>query len=60
MKFDYEVKILELQIKLQPSMPPEVQEQRQRDLSAILKGIANTVEGCGQLLDDTMQIWELL
>ena len=59
LKFDYEVQILELQIRFQPSTPPEVREQRQKDLSTNMKGISDTVVDFGQLLNDTMHIWTL-
>ena len=54
MKFEYEVHRSELQIRLQPNMPLEVQEQRQKDLEEALKGIFGTMSDCKKLLDDTM------
>lgn len=56
-KFEYGVQISELQIRLQPATPPEVREQRQKDLKATLKDIFDTVVDCGKYLHDTMQIW---
>ena len=60
LKFDYEVKILELKIRLQPGTPPKVREQRQRDLNITLKGIYDMMADYGKLLDDVMHIWTSL
>lgn len=56
MKFEYEVMITELQMRLQLAIPPEVREQREKDLKSALKGISDTVVNCAKLLDETMHI----
>jgi len=53
-KFEYEVQIPKLQIRLQLATPLEVQEERKKELKAELKGISDTVAKCRNLLDDTM------
>ena len=55
-QFTYVMNINELQMELQPTMPQEVQEQREADLKAIIANIAAVVEDCGKLLDERLQI----
>jgi len=47
-------------MKIQPAMPPEVNEQREINLKTIVKGISNTLGECGKLLDEIVQIWTSL
>ena len=60
MQFKYEMQIIELQMKLQPTMPLEVRKQREINLKSVMASISATLEDCGKLLDESMQIWTLL
>lgn len=59
-KFKYEMQISELQINLQPSMPPKVHEQREINLKSGMASISAALVDCGELLDESMQIWTSL
>lgn len=60
MKFEYEVNIIELQMRLQLVMPLKVHEQREMDLKYAVQVISDTMADCGKLLDDIMHIWNSL
>lgn len=53
-KFSYEMKITELQMKLQPTTPQEVWEQRDIDLKVTMDGISTTLENYGKILDESL------
>ena len=60
MKVDDEAYIAELQLRLILESPPEVREQRLRDIQASAMKIEDLVSSASKLLDESVEAWENL
>ena len=60
MKIEHEAHIAELQLHLIPESPPEVREQRLRDIQASATKISDLVSSASKLLDESVEAWENL
>ena len=60
MKAEHEAQIAELQLRLIPESPPEVREQRHRDIQASATKISDLVSSASKLLDESVEAWENL
>jgi len=58
--FEFQMKISELQLKLQPTTPPRVQERRGATIKESIGQLDVVVHGCDQLLNQAMDIWDTL
>ena len=57
MKAEHEAHITELQLHLIPESPPEVREQRRRDIQASATKILDLVTSASKLLDKSIEAW---
>ena len=60
MKADHEAQIAELQLRITPESPPEVKEQRRRDIQALATKMSDLVSTTTKLLNDSVAAWENL
>ena len=60
MKEEKEAQIVELQLRIIPESPPEVREQRRRDIQASATKISDLVSSASNLLDESVEAWENL
>ena len=60
MKAEHEAQIVDLQLCLIPESPPEVREQRLRDIQASATKISDLVSSASKLLDESVKAWENL
>ena len=60
MKIEHEAHIVELQLRITPESPPEVREQRRRDIQASTTKISDLVRSASKLLDKSVEAWENL
>ena len=60
MKAEHEAQIAELQLHIIPESPPEVREQRWRDIQASATKISDLVSSAAKLLDESVEAWENL
>lgn len=54
------MKILELQLKLQLTAPPEVREQRNATIKEDMTTLENAVKGSDFLFNNAMDLWDTL
>ena len=54
MKVEHEAQIAELQLCITPESPPEVREQRRRDIQASATKISDLVSSASKLLDESV------
>ena len=57
MKVEHEAQIVELQLCITPESPPEVREQRRRDIQASAMNISDLVSSASKLLDESVEAW---
>ena len=57
MKAEHEAQITELQLRLIPKSPPEVREQRLRDIQASATKISDLVSSASKMLDESVEAW---
>ena len=57
MKAEHEAQIAELQLHIIPESPPEVREQRRRDIQASATKISDLVSSASKLLDESVEAW---
>ena len=57
MKAEHEAQIAKLQLRLILESPPEVREQRRRDIQASATKISDLVSSASKLLDESVQAW---
>ena len=57
MKAEHEAQIAELQLHIAPESPPEVREQRRRDIQALATKISDLVSSASKLLDESVEAW---
>ena len=57
MKVEHEAQIVELQLRLIPESPPEVREQRLRDIQALAMKILDLVSSASKILDESVEAW---
>ena len=55
MKAEHEAQIVELQLRIIPESPPEVREQRRRDIQASATKISDLVSSTSKLLDKSVK-----
>ena len=60
MKAEHEVQIAELQLRIIPESPPEVREQRHKDIQDSATKISDLVSSAAKLLDESVEAWENL
>ena len=60
MKVEHEAQIAELQLRIILESPPEVKEQRRRDIQALAMKISDLVSSASKLLDESVEAWENL
>ena len=60
MWFELQQHISELQMKLQPTTPPEVREQHKVAIKADMTTLVIVVKDCNQLFEKTMEMWASL
>ena len=58
MRAEHEAQIAELQLRLILESPPEVREQRLRDIQALATKISDLVSSASKLLDESVEAWE--
>jgi len=59
-KFELEIQIMELQMRLQPTTPPKFCEQHEADIKATMENVATTFKDFIHIFKDTMEIWASL
>lgn len=59
-KIELQMKIIELQIKLQPTRPPEVHEQSEEEVKVVMYIIEAIVKDCIRIFYDVMEIQDSL
>ena len=59
-KAEHEAQIAELQLHIIPESPPEVREQRRKDIQASATKILDLVTSASILLDESVKAWENL
>ena len=57
MKAKHEAQIAELQLCIIPESPPEVREQRRRDIQASTMKISDIVSSASKILDESVEAW---
>ena len=57
LKTEHQNQIAELQLRIPPETPPEVQEQRHRDIQASAAKISDIVGSAAKLLEDSIEAW---
>ena len=57
MKAEHEAQIAELQLRIILESPPEVREQRRRDIHASATKISDLVSSASKLLDESFKAW---
>ena len=60
MEAEHAAQIAELQLCITPESPPEVKEQRRRDIQASATKISDLVSSATKLLDESVEAWEKL
>ena len=60
MKAKHEDQIVKLRLLLNPESPPEVREQRRKDIQASATKISDVVSSASKLLDESVEAWENL
>ena len=60
MKAEHEPQIAELQLHIAPESPPEVREQRRKDIQASVTKILDLASSAAKLLDESVEAWENL
>ena len=60
LKAEHEAQIAELQLRIKPESPPEVREQRRRDIQASATKISDLVSNVEKLLEDSVESWTTL
>ena len=60
LKIEHQNQIAELQLRIPPETPPEVQEQHHRDIQASEEKISDIVGSAAKLLEDSIEAWENL
>ena len=60
MRVEHEAHIAELQLRITPESPPEVREQRRKDIQALATNISDLVSSAAKLLDESVEAWEKL
>ena len=60
MEAEHAAQIAELQFCITPESPPEVKEQRRRDIQASATKISDLVSSATKLLDESIKGWENL
>lgn len=59
-KFEMQIQVPDLQMKLQPTTPPEVWEQHEVAIKADMEVLEVGVKDCSQIFDNTMEMWASL
>ena len=59
-KAEHEAQIVELQLRIIPESPPEVREQRRRDIQASATNIFDLVGSVAKLLEEGVDAWTTL
>ena len=59
-KVEHEAQIVELQLRITPESPPEVREQRRRDIQASATKISDLVGSVAKLLEESVDAWTTL
>ena len=59
-RFELQLQISELQLKLQPTTPPKVREQCEATIKANMNTLEDAIKGCSQLFEKTMEMWTSL
>ena len=60
LKTEHQHQIAELQLRIPPETPPEVREQRHRDIKASTAKISDNVASVEKLMEDSIEAWENL
>ena len=60
LKAEHEAQIAELQLRIIPESPPEVREQRCRDIQASATKISDIVGSTTKLLEESVDAWTTL
>lgn len=59
-RFEMQLQISELQLKLQPMTPPEVREQCEATIEEGMTMVEDVVKGCKELFEQAMELWTSL
>ena len=57
MKKEHEAQIAELQLRIIPESPPEIREQRRRDIQSSTTKISDLVTSALKLQDESVETW---
>ena len=60
LKAEHEAQIVELQLRIIPESPPQVKEQRRRDIQASATKIYDLVGSVAKMLEESINAWKKL